>query len=106
MVGFFDSLRIELADDGVAVTVIAPDFVVSEIHRRALGPDGRPLGETPMQESRIMTAERCAELIVAATTRRQRLLITSLRGRLGRWIKLVWPGLIDRIARRAIEQRH
>jgi hypothetical protein len=59
-----------------------------------------------MQESRIMTAERCAELIVAATARRQRLLITSLRGRLGRWIKLVWPSLIDRIARRAIEQRH
>ena len=106
MIGFFDSLRIELADDGVAVTVIAPDFVVSEIHRRALGPDGRPLGETPMQESKIMTAERCAELIVEATVRRKRLLITSSRGRLGRWIKLIWPGLIDRIARRAIEQRH
>lgn len=106
MVGFFDSLRIELADDGVSVTVIAPDFVVSEIHRRALGPDGLPLGETPMQESKIMTADRCAELIVDAAAKRQRLLITSARGRLGRWLKLIWPGLIDRIARRAIEQRH
>ena len=105
MVGFFDSLRIELEDTGVTVTVIAPDFVVSQIHRRALGADGRPLGETPMQEARIMTAERCAELIVAAMEKRQRLLITSLRGKLGRWFKLIAPGLIDRIARKAIEQR-
>lgn len=105
MVGFFDSLRIELEDTGVTVTVIAPDFVVSQIHRRALGADGRPLGETPMQEARIMTAERCAELIVTAMEKRQRLLITSLRGKLGRWFKLIAPGLIDRIARKAIEQR-
>ena len=43
VVGFFDSLRVELADAGVSVTVVCPDFVVSEIHKRALGPDGRPL---------------------------------------------------------------
>ena len=29
----------------------------------------------------------------------------SLRGKLGRWFKLIAPGLIDRIARKAIEQR-
>jgi short-subunit dehydrogenase len=105
MVGFFDSLRIELAGSGVTVTVIAPDFVVSQIHRRALGADGSPLGETPMQEDRIMTAERCAELIIDAMARRKRLLITSRRGRLGRWFKLLAPGLIDRIAAKAIAQK-
>jgi len=106
MIGFFDSLRIELAGTGVTVTVIAPDFVVSQIHRRAIGGDGRPLGETPMQESKIMTADQCARLIVDAMEKRRRLLITSLRGRAGRWIKLAAPGLIDRIASRAIRQRH
>lgn len=105
MVGFFDSLRIELADTGVSVTVVAPDFVVSQIHRRALGADGAPLGETPMQEGRIMTADRCAQLIVHAMERRKRLLITSARGRLGRWLKLIAPGLIDKVARKAIERK-
>src|SRR4030095_1158533 len=57
MVGFFDSLRIELAGTGVDVTVVAPDFVAREIHRRAIGPDGAPLGVTPMQEAKIMRAE-------------------------------------------------
>jgi len=106
MVGFFDSLRIELADRGVTVTVVAPDFVVSEIHRRALDGHGTPLGETPMQEDKIMTAEDCARMMATSIARRQRLLITSRRGKLGRWLKLVWPGLIDRIAKKAIEQRY
>jgi short-subunit dehydrogenase len=102
VVGFFDSLRIELAGSGVTVTVVAPDFVVSEIHLRAAGPDGRPLGESPMQESRIMTAEQCARHIVDAMQKRQRLRILSLRGRLGRFVRLVAPGLIDAIAARAV----
>jgi short-subunit dehydrogenase len=106
MVGFFDSLRIELDGSGVTVTVIAPDFVRSEIHKRALGADGRPLGESPMKVDRLMSAGECARLAARAIERRQRLLITSRRGRLGRWFKLIAPGLIDRIAAAAIRERH
>ncbi len=105
MVGFFESLRIELAGSGVDVTIVAPDFVVSQIHRRALGADGRALGASPMQESRIMTAERCAGLIHGAMLERRRLLITSWRGRAGRWLRLVAPTLVDRMAARAIRTR-
>jgi short-subunit dehydrogenase len=105
LVGFFESLRIELTGSGVAVTIVAPDFVVSEIHRRAIGADGAPLGKTPMQESRIMSADECARLIAGAMRRRQRLLITSARGRFGRWARLVAPALVDAIAARAIRER-
>jgi NAD(P)-dependent dehydrogenase (short-subunit alcohol dehydrogenase family) len=105
MFGFFDSLRIELAGSGVSVTVVAPDFVLSEIHRRALGPDGRALGASPMQESRIMTAEDCARIVVRAAARRERLVLTSARGRLVRWAALLAPGLLDRLAARAIRER-
>jgi len=104
VIGFFDSLRVELLGSGVDVTIVAPDFVVSEIHRRAVGPDGAPLGESPMQETRIMTTERCAALILGAMERRQRLLVMSLRGKLGRFVRLFAPGLIDRIALKAVER--
>jgi short-subunit dehydrogenase len=106
MIGFFDSLRIELAGSGVDVSVVTPDFVVSEIHKRAIGPDGEPLGASPMMQSKIMTAGECARRIVRAIEKRQRLAVLSTRGKWGRWLKLLAPSLIDRIAARAIRQRH
>jgi short-subunit dehydrogenase len=104
MIGFFDSLRVELRGTGVSVTVVAPDFVVSEIHRRSLGPAGQPLGGTPMQESKIMTTEACARMILDAMAGRRRLVVGSLRGKVGRWARLVSPALIDRIAERAVRR--
>jgi len=103
--GFFDSLRIELIGTGVTVTMIAPDFVLSEMHRRALGCDGNPLGTSPMQEDKIMTAEDCAVMIVKAIENRDRQLITSVRGKLGRWIKMIAPGALDNLALKAIRDR-
>lgn len=104
MAGFFDSLRIELADDGVTVTMVYPGFVATGVRRHAVGPDGRPLGASPVQESRVMTAEACARRIVRAAERREREVVMTARGRLGQWLRLVAPGLTDRIARRAIER--
>jgi NAD(P)-dependent dehydrogenase (short-subunit alcohol dehydrogenase family) len=105
VVGFFDSLRVELADAGVSVTIVCPDFVVSEIHKRALGPDGKPLGDNPMAQSKIMTAEECAHRIIDAMQRRERLVVTSGRGRLARWLKLLAPGRIDAMAAKAIREK-
>ncbi|HEX7973167.1 MAG TPA: SDR family oxidoreductase [Anaerolineales bacterium] len=104
MQGFFDSLRIELAGYGVSVTIVCPDFVASEARGRAFGPDGAPLGKSPVQESKVMTAETCARLTLKAAARRQREEIMGLRGKAGMWLKMIAPGLVDRIARRAIER--
>jgi short-subunit dehydrogenase len=105
VVGFFDSLRVELLDSGVSVSVICPDFVVSEIHKRALGADGQPLGANPMADSKIMTAEECAALMVTAIEQRQRLLITSARGKQARWLKLLSPESVDKLAAAAISKK-
>lgn len=103
MMGFFNSLRIELAAEKVDVTIIAPDFVLSEIHQRALGADGEPLGESPLEaKSGVMTSEECAALIYKTMAGRKRLLITSLRGKLGRFLAVVAPSVIDRIAAKAV----
>jgi len=103
--GFFDSLRIELDGTGVSVTMVAPDFVLSEIHRRALGHDGKPLGKSPLQEDKIMTAQTCAALIVEAMENRERLLLMSLRAKVGRWIRLGSPRFVDNIAKKAIRNK-
>lgn len=102
MAGFFDSLRIELAGDGVSVTVIYPGFVATGVRRHAVGPDGRPLGESPVREAEVMTADACARLTIAAAAARRRELVMTARGRMGQWLRLVAPSVTDRIAARAI----
>jgi short-subunit dehydrogenase len=102
MAGFFDSLRIELAPLGVSVTVAYPGFVATEVRERAFGPDGGPLARSPVREKEVMTAERCAELIERAAALRKREVVMTTRGKLGQWLKLIAPGLVDRVAARAI----
>jgi hypothetical protein len=51
-----------------------------------------------------MTAAECARLMVRAMERRQRMLVMSLKGRLGRWVKLVAPGFVDRMAAEAVRK--
>ena len=51
-----------------------------------------------------MTVETCARLIVQAAAQRKRELVMTLRGKLGMWLKLISPGLVDRMARKAIEK--
>ena len=104
MAGFFDTLRIELMGSGVTVTMAYPDFVATETRRQAFGADGAPIGDSPVREGEIMTAEECARQIVRGAAKRKRELIMSTRGKLGLWLKTFAPGLIDRIALRAIER--
>lgn len=107
MAGFFDSLRIELDGSGVSVTVVYPGFVLSEINVHALAPDGRPFGERAYKRTSIesMATDECARLILGATARRNRDLVMTWRGKVGRLLKLISPRLVDRMARRAIEHR-
>ena len=102
MVGFFESLRIEVEEDGISVTIAYPDYVGSGFHTRSLGADGKPLGTNPLRLDKVMTSEECARLILQAAAARKRQVIMTNRSRLGRWLKLIAPGMVDRITRKAI----
>jgi NAD(P)-dependent dehydrogenase (short-subunit alcohol dehydrogenase family) len=106
MRGFFDSLRIELAETGVTVTMIYPGFVATGIRAAALGRDGRPVPVDPHDAGDVMTVEECARLTQRAIEDRRRELVMTARGKLGMWAKLVAPGLVDRMAQRVIAKRH
>ncbi len=103
MNGFFEALRTELEGTGVSVTIVAPDFVQSEIHLRSLGSDGKPLGRLLQDHGKYLSAEDCAEIIIKAMAERKRLVITSGRGRWGRWVKLLLPQVIDKMAKRGVK---
>ena len=103
MRGFFDSLRIELMDTGVDVTMIYPGFVDTGIRENSAGPDGKPIGHVPVRLD-MMSVEECARITVAAIEARKREVVMTARGKMGAWLKLVAPGVVDRMARRVIEK--
>ena len=103
LVGLFDSLRIELTSSGVSVTLVFPDFVATETRQRAFGADGEPLGVSPVQEDKVMSAADCAHQALQAIARRQRQAMMG-RGKFLQYLLPYIPGLIDRMAARAIQR--
>jgi len=99
MQGFFDTLRIELWGTGVDVLVVSPGFVATDIRHQALGANGNPLGKSLRDESKeTMPVNDCVHQIVWAMERRKREQVITLKGKIAPWVKLVAPGLADRIA--------
>ena len=69
--GFLETLRIEHLYDGLHVMIFAPGFTTSNIRNVALTADGTPQGETPRNESRMMSAERVARLLARGVAKRK-----------------------------------
>jgi NAD(P)-dependent dehydrogenase (short-subunit alcohol dehydrogenase family) len=98
MQGFFDSLRLELAGTGVDVLVVSPYYIATDIRSRALGSDGRPLGASPRDESTdTVPLDECVRRIVLAMERRERDVVIPARIALGLKLKVVAPGVVDRM---------
>jgi short-subunit dehydrogenase len=104
MTGFFDSLRIELEDSGITVTMIYPGFVATGIRENATGPDGKPILVSPVKEGEVMSVEECTRQVVKAMERRDRQVVMTARGKMGQWLRLIAPSVVDRIAKRAVEK--
>lgn len=104
MTGFFEALRVELIGTGVSVTTAYPGVVATEIRRRGYDATGRPAGKSGLDERGAMPVDVCARLILDGLERRRREVVMTAQGRLGRWLKLLAPGLVDRMALAALSQ--
>jgi short-subunit dehydrogenase len=98
MNGFTDTLRMETVRDGVGVTLICPYWVITEFHERYLDKNGVPKGAEGrnLYSPNMMTADRCAEIIIEAARKRKRQVVMSPGG-WGQWLKLIAPGMMDRM---------
>jgi short-subunit dehydrogenase len=96
--GFLDTIRIENLKKGLHVLVAAPGFTASEVRKAALTNDGSPQGETPRDESRMMSAETCAAHILKAVEKRRRqLILTFTEGKLTVFLGKFFPSLLDQL---------
>ncbi|MBI3769251.1 MAG: SDR family oxidoreductase [Deltaproteobacteria bacterium] len=102
MQGFFDSLRIELRGSGVDVLVVCPGPVATDIHTRRIGRDDGAHSAPFRPPAGTMSADECARQIVRAMERRRRELLMTAMGKVGPWLKLLAPSLVDRFVADAI----
>lgn len=95
--GFLDVLRTEYLKKGLHVLTACPGFTASGIRERALLKDGTPQGTSPREETKMMTAEECAEHIYKATVKRKRNLVLTTQGKLAVFLVKWWPSLSDKL---------
>lgn len=103
MAGFFEALRAELRASGVSVTTAYPGVVATSIRHHGLNAKGEPAGSSGLKEDDAMSVEECARLIIDGMESRQREVVMTARGKLGRFLKLLAPGLIEKMALAALK---
>jgi short-subunit dehydrogenase len=103
MTGFFEALRAELKGAGVSVTTAYPGVVATSIRYRGFNAAGQPAGASGLKEDGAMSVEECARLIVDGMDRRRREVVMTLNGKVGRYLKLIAPGLVENMALAAVK---
>lgn len=103
MTGFFEALRAELKPAGVSVTTAYPGVVLTNIRSHGLNAAGQPAGTSGLKEDRAMTIEECARLILRGMDKREREVVMTAQGKLGRLLKLLLPGVVENMALAALK---
>jgi len=97
MEGFLETLRIENMKNGLHVLVVRPGFTSSGIRNAALGPNGVPQIESPLNEQHLMSANLVADHIFKAVRYRKRGLILTIQGKLTVLLNKFFPSFVDRM---------
>ena len=100
--GFLDTLRIEHLHDGLGVLIFAPGYTESNVRNAALVADGSAQGKTPLEEGKLMSAERCAEYLAKGLRQRRSEMILTPLGKATVLMHRLFPRLTDRMTYRFI----
>jgi short-subunit dehydrogenase len=95
--GWLESIRTELLASGVHVMWVCPGFTTSNIRNAALNKDGVPQGESPMDESSLMSSEACATHIMNAIRKKKRTLVLTFNGKRTVILNKLFPAWADKL---------
>jgi short-subunit dehydrogenase len=82
---------------GLHVLTACPGFTASNIRNAALAKDGSAQGETPLDESKLMSAETAAILIIRAIGKRKDRLVLTSQGKLTVFLNKFFPKFMDKM---------
>ena len=97
MEGFYESLRTEVMKKGVHILVVSPGFTGTNIRNIALAADGKPQGESPRDEGKMMTPEAVAKAMLKGLKAKKRDMVLTPMGKLVVFLNKIIPGTMDNL---------
>ena len=101
--GFFESLRTEVAPQGVQVMMVCPSFIATGIDRNALGPDGGAATHAQVVVGQRLRPDEVADRVFRGAERSSRLLLIGRTARIAWWVSRLAPSLYERIMARRLQ---
>lgn len=106
MAGFLEALRAELKPTGVSVTTAYPGVVDTRIRYHGFNAQGQAAGVSALKEEGAMPVAECARLIINGMNARQREVVMTGKAKVGRFMKLIAPGLVENMALAAVKDEN
>jgi short-subunit dehydrogenase len=95
--GFFDSLRAEVGQQGIKVTLVCPGFIRTDISLHALVGDGGKHGKMDKGQAQGMPAEQCAVEILRGVAAHKQEIYVGGRDKYLVYVKRFFPRIFSRM---------
>ncbi|MFC0261666.1 SDR family oxidoreductase [Fontibacter flavus] len=99
--GFFESLRAELYQNHISVTLICPGFIRTNVSINALTGDGTKLNEMDDAQEKGMSPEECAKIIYKGIEAGKEEMLVGGKEKYAVYLKRFFPGIFSKILRKA-----
>ena len=99
--GFFDSLRAEVFNDNIKVSIICPGFIHTNVSVNALTEKGDKLNQMDEAQANGMSPEECARQITKAIEKEKLEVYIGGKERFGVYLKRFLPGYFAKMVRGA-----
>ncbi|ERM84552.1 hypothetical protein P872_24345 [Rhodonellum psychrophilum GCM71 = DSM 17998] len=99
--GFFDSLRAEHFKDNIAVTMICPGFIRTNVSLNALTGNGTALNQMDEAQKNGMSPEACAKAIKNAIDNKKQEVYIGGKETLAIHLKRFFPALFSKLIKKA-----
>ncbi|SNR17404.1 SDR family oxidoreductase [Tenacibaculum jejuense] len=99
--GFFDSLRAEVFNDNIKVTLVCPGFVTTNVSKNALTGDGSPQEIMDKATANGIDPDRFAKLMLKAIkAEKEEVYIAGFKEKSGVYAKRFFPKLLSKMIRK------
>lgn len=94
--GFFDSLRAEIHQENIAVTLVCPGFINTNISKNALTGNGTPQQKMDTATANGIQPERFSKMMLKAIEqRKEEVYISGAKEKLGVYVKRFFPKIFS-----------